>query len=102
MANVVLTNDYLIEWTITDAATGNAVTGATVTAQLYDSTGAAFGEQITLSLVSSSPETGLYRGTLPDTSSPSKTLGKYTLVCTANNGGVIANRRLDISTIPLV
>ena len=99
MANVVITNDYLITWTITDAITGMPVTDATVTAQLYDSSGAAHGSQISLSHVSS----GLYRGTLPDTASPSMVaIREYELVCTATSGsGVVANRKIKINTQPL-
>lgn len=103
MANVVLLNDYNIEWTITDATDGSAITGATVTAQLYDSSGNTFGSSITLSEVVTSPVTGLYRGTLPDTSSPSKTApSQYTLICTATTGGgVVATRKVPINTLPL-
>jgi hypothetical protein len=62
MANVLqVGNDATLTLTsLTNAVTATAVTGATVTAQLYTGAGVAAGDPVTLSHVSA----GTYRGTL--------------------------------------
>lgn len=92
-----LNDQYLELDGLADGITGAFVNGATVTASLYDPTGAAVSTFTGIPLNYVAASSGVYRGQVPNTFDPLALGGGYVLKIDAVNGAVKAH--IEVSTI---